>query len=78
MDTSLLIPALLTGIFCYLGAIETPWFFGMSGGFYIIGRPLVAGLLCGIAFGDIQGWCSLWLCSSSCIYCKFIYWRSHK
>ncbi len=54
MDTSLLIPALLTGIFCYLGAIETPWFFGMSGGFYIVGRPLVAGFLCGIAFGDIQ------------------------
>lgn len=54
MDTSLLIPAILTGIFCYLGAIETPWLFGMSGGFYIVGRPLVAGLLTGIAFGDVQ------------------------
>ncbi|KAA8447325.1 PTS mannose/fructose/sorbose/N-acetylgalactosamine transporter subunit IIC [Weissella paramesenteroides] len=51
---SLFIPALLTGIFCYLGAIESPWLFGMSGGFYIVGRPLVAGLLVGIAFGDIK------------------------
>ncbi|MGG5340934.1 PTS mannose/fructose/sorbose/N-acetylgalactosamine transporter subunit IIC [Enterococcus sp. AZ192] len=54
MDTGLLLPALLTGIFCYLGAIETPWLFGMTGGFYIVGRPLVAGLLVGIAFGDVQ------------------------
>lgn len=54
MDTSLFLPALLTGIFCYLGAIETPWLFGMSGGFYIVGRPLVAGLLVGLAFGNVQ------------------------
>jgi len=54
MNTSLFFPALLTGIFCYLGAIETPWLFGMSGGFYIVGRPLVAGLLVGLAFGDIK------------------------
>lgn len=54
MDTSLFLPALLTGIFCYLGAIEPPWLFGMSGGFYIVGRPLVAGLLVGLAFGNVQ------------------------
>lgn len=54
MGASLFIPALLTGIFCYLGAIETPWLFGMSGGFYVVGRPLVAGLLTGLAFGDVQ------------------------
>lgn len=54
MEASLFLPALLTAIFCYLGAIETPWLFGMSGGFYIVGRPLVAGLLVGIAFGDIN------------------------
>lgn len=52
--SSLLIPALLTGIFCYLGAIESPWLLGMSGGYYIVGRPLVAGLLIGLAFGDVQ------------------------
>lgn len=54
METILFIPALLTAIFCYLGAIESPWLFGMSGGFYVVGRPLVAGLLVGFAFGDIQ------------------------
>ena len=54
METTLFIPALFTGIFCYLGAIESPWLFGMSGGFYIVGRPLVAGLLVGLAFGDVQ------------------------
>lgn len=53
METSLLLSALLTGIFCYLGAIETPWLFGITGGFYILGRPLVAGLLVGLAFGDV-------------------------
>lgn len=52
--TELFLPALLTGIFCYLGAIESPWLFGMSGGFYIFGRPLVAGLLTGLAFGDVS------------------------
>ena len=51
MDTGLLLPAIVTGIFCYLGAIETPWLFGMTGGFYIVGRPLVAGLLVGLAWG---------------------------
>lgn len=54
MEGSLFLPALLTGLFCYLGAIESPWLFGMSGGFYVVGRPLVAGLLTGIAFGDVQ------------------------
>lgn len=51
---NLFFSALLTGIFCYLGAIETPWLFGMTGGFYIVGRPLIAGLLVGLAFGDIK------------------------
>lgn len=54
MDGSLFLAAMLTGIFCYLGAIESPWLFGMTGGFYIVGRPLVAGLLTGLAFGDIK------------------------
>ncbi|MGY3749248.1 PTS mannose/fructose/sorbose/N-acetylgalactosamine transporter subunit IIC [Vagococcus acidifermentans] len=54
MELSLFFPALLTGVFCYLGAIESPWLFGMSGGFYVVGRPLVAGLLVGLAFGDVR------------------------
>lgn len=54
MTGNLFFPAFLTGIFCYLGAIETPWLFGMSGGFYVVGRPLISGLLVGLAFGDVQ------------------------
>lgn len=54
MDTGLLLPAILTGIFCYLGAIESAPLFGISGGFYNLGRPLVAGLLVGLVFGDVQ------------------------
>ncbi|SFG79729.1 PTS mannose/fructose/sorbose/N-acetylgalactosamine transporter subunit IIC [Sporolactobacillus nakayamae] len=54
MDYALLLAAILTGVFCYLGAIESPWLFGMTGGFYIVGRPLVAGLLVGLAFGDVK------------------------
>lgn len=51
---NLFLPAVIAGIFCYLGAIETPFAFGMTGGFYILGRPLVAGLIMGLAFGDVQ------------------------
>lgn len=54
MEGNLLLPAILAGIFCYLGAIETPWAFGITGSFYILGRPLVAGLILGLAFGDVQ------------------------
>lgn len=53
MDVSLLFPAIMCGIFCYLGAIQSPWLLGMTGGYYIVGRPLVAGLLCGLVFGDV-------------------------
>lgn len=53
MDGSLFLSALLVGIFCYLGSIESPVLFGITGGFYILGRPLVAGLLVGLVFGDI-------------------------
>lgn len=54
MDMQLLIKALLTGCFCYLGAIETPWLLGMTGGFYLVGRPLIAGFITGIIFGDVH------------------------
>ncbi len=53
MDFSLLFPAIMCGIFCYLGAIESCCLLGMTGGYYIVGRPLVAGLLCGLVFGDV-------------------------
>ncbi len=53
MDVSLLFPAIMCGIFCYLGAIQSPWLLGMTGGYYILGRPIVAGLLLGLVFGDV-------------------------
>lgn len=49
----LLFPAIVAGIFCYLGAIEAAPAFGITGSFYILGRPLVAGLILGLAFGDV-------------------------
>lgn len=49
----LLFPAIIAGIFCYLGAIESAPAFGITGAFYILGRPLVAGLILGLAFGDV-------------------------
>lgn len=48
------IQAALLALFCYLGALTTPWALGTSGGWYVISRPLVAGLLCGLVLGDIK------------------------
>lgn len=47
--------ALLIGLFAYLGCKRTPWFFGVTGGWNMIGRPLVAGLIVGMILGDIRG-----------------------
>lgn len=49
-----LFQALLIGLFAYAGAKRTPWFFGVTGGFNMIGRPLVAGLIVGIILNDVQ------------------------
>ena len=46
--------AALIALFCYLGALTTPWVFGTTGGWYVITRPLVAGLICGIILGDVK------------------------
>ena len=48
-----LFQALLIGLFAYLGSKRTPWFFGVTGGWNMIGRPLVAGLIVGIILGDV-------------------------
>lgn len=45
--------AALIGLFAYLGRNQTPWLFGTTGGWYGIGRPLVAGLITGMILGDI-------------------------
>lgn len=54
MDITLALPAFLVAIFTYFGAVESPWLFGKTGGFYVLGRPLIAGLLVGLAFGELQ------------------------
>lgn len=45
--------SLLIGLFAYLGRNQVPWLFGTTGGWYGIGRPLVAGLICGVILGDV-------------------------
>ena len=51
--TPLFFQALIAGVFCYLGGVDCPWAFGVTGGYYILGRPLVAGLVLGCVFGDV-------------------------
>lgn len=46
--------AMLIALFAYLGRNQVPWLFGTTGGFYGIGRPLVAGLIVGIILGDVK------------------------
>jgi PTS system mannose-specific IIC component len=46
--------AIILALFCYLGALTTPWALGTSGGWYVITRPLVAGLITGVVLGDVQ------------------------
>ncbi|NWO13713.1 PTS sugar transporter subunit IIC [Virgibacillus sp.] len=53
MDLLLLMQGLLIGIFCYLGSVSSPWLMGVTGGYYVLGRPLVAGLIIGLILGDV-------------------------
>lgn len=46
--------AALIGLFAYLGRNQVPWLCGTTGGWYGIGRPLVAGLICGLILGDVR------------------------
>jgi len=48
------IQAAILALFCYFGALTTPWILGTSGGWYTITRPLVAGLITGLVFGDVK------------------------
>ncbi|SKC85767.1 PTS mannose/fructose/sorbose/N-acetylgalactosamine transporter subunit IIC [Maledivibacter halophilus] len=47
------IKLILIAALAYLGAIGAPWFFGTTGGFYTLGRPLVASALVGLILGDV-------------------------
>lgn len=46
--------AILIGLFAYLGRNQVPWLFGTTGGFYAVGRPLVAGLIVGLILGNVE------------------------
>lgn len=54
MNAVLLLQSLACGLLCYLGSGESPWLFGITGSFYTVGRPLVAGLLLGLVFGNVS------------------------
>lgn len=45
--------AALIALFAYLGRKQTPWLCCVTGGWWGVGRPLVAGLICGIILGDV-------------------------
>lgn len=44
----------LIALFSYLGAIGAPFILGTTGGFYTLGRPLVASAIVGLILGDMQ------------------------
>lgn len=48
------IQALLIGVLSYLGSLSCPWFFGTTGGWYVLSRPIVSGMLIGAILGDVQ------------------------
>ncbi len=45
--------AVLIGLFAYLSRNQVPWLIGTTGGWYGTGRPLMAGLICGVILGDV-------------------------
>lgn len=45
---------ILIALIVYLGSIGTPWFFGTTGGFYTLGRPLIAAAIVGLILGDLE------------------------
>lgn len=48
------IQALLIGVLSYLGSLSCPWVCGLSGGWYVLSRPLISGFLIGLILGDVQ------------------------
>jgi len=45
--------AALLGFICWFGSLSGAFAIGPTGGWYVISRPLVAGLICGIVLGDV-------------------------
>lgn len=54
MNMALFWQATLVGILGYLGAVDSIVMGGVAYGFYILGRPLIAGFMCGLIFEDVK------------------------
>lgn len=48
-----IVQIVLISLFAYLSGLGVPWALGLTGGYYTLGRPLVAGFVVGIIMGDI-------------------------
>jgi len=53
MNGVLLFQSVLIGIVSYFASIFTPWIIGPTGGYYTLGRPLVAGFIIGLIMNDV-------------------------
>jgi PTS system mannose-specific IIC component len=51
--TITLLQALLITFFCFLGNLATP-FIGVTAGYFVMGRPFIAGTIVGAILGDVQ------------------------
>lgn len=49
-----LVQALIIALIGYLGFVTTPWILGTLGGWYVLSRPLVAGMVVGLILGDVK------------------------
>lgn len=47
------IQAIILAFIGYLGYVSTPWVLGTLGGWYVLSRPLVAGMVVGLVLGDV-------------------------
>jgi len=54
MTFLIIIKIIIISLFAYLGSIGAPWFFGTTGGWYTLGRPLVACMIVGLVLGDLK------------------------
>ena len=67
MNMALFWQAALVGILGYLGAVDSIVMGGVAYGFYILGRPLIAGFMCTLRVSRTSG-----------LHCDNAYWRNFK
>jgi PTS system mannose-specific IIC component len=54
VNTTLLLQSALIGLLAYLAWLPTPYAGGVNFGWYMLGRPLVAGTLVGLILGEVR------------------------